>query len=310
MARTKTTVAEQARRASEIVTAAENGQQRIGYQANFVASVALPYREPPPGTGVWVRRNGDVMLTITPGGTVTPDGKEVSFGFPYGTMPRLLLAWLSTQAVRTQSPVIDLGGSLRGFLAELGLKATGGKNGSITRLREQARRLFEASLTVRLTGDDQRDAGIRLLVAKQWDMKWQHVGDPNQAALLRSSVELSRDFFDHLIKHPVPIDLEVLKHLKDSALAMDLYTWLTYRFSRLPEPTTVPWAALRGQLGFQLADDAKGHNQMVRTVTTTLGKVRAVYPHASVEPTKAGLYLTPSRTSVPFRGLGAIAKTT
>jgi hypothetical protein len=57
-------------------------------------------------------------------------------GLPYGSIPRLLLAWVTTEAVKTKSRELELGDSMSAFMAELGLKPTGGANGSITRLKE------------------------------------------------------------------------------------------------------------------------------------------------------------------------------
>jgi hypothetical protein len=55
----------------------------------------------------------------------------------------LLRLWrLSTEAVRTQSPNLVLGESLSAFMRSLGLQPTGGKQGTIARLRKQMERLF------------------------------------------------------------------------------------------------------------------------------------------------------------------------
>jgi len=80
-----------------------------------VVSEPLPY---------WTRRNGDVTLAIQPGINIRT-GK--SYGYPYGTIPRLLLFWITTEAVRIRSRRLELGNSLNGFMAELGLNPdTGG----------------------------------------------------------------------------------------------------------------------------------------------------------------------------------------
>lgn len=46
-----------------------------------------------------------------------------------------------------------------------------------------------------------------------------------------SKVRLSDSFFRECIAKPVPIDLRAYKALRGSPLAMDVYTWLTYRLS-------------------------------------------------------------------------------
>ncbi|CAE6872654.1 hypothetical protein R69746_08593 [Paraburkholderia aspalathi] len=55
------------------------------------------------------------------------------------------------------------------------------------------------------------------------------------------------------MRSPVPVDLRVLHALRQSPLAMDIYTWLTYRVFLLrvrgrPE-VIIPWHALKAQFG-------------------------------------------------------------
>ena len=66
----------------------------------------------------------------------------------------LLMAWLSTEAVRTQSREISLGDSLAEFMRALGIYNSGGN--PQTRLRNQMRRLFHC--TVSLIYEDERGA--------------------------------------------------------------------------------------------------------------------------------------------------------
>lgn len=299
--RPKRTQLDLLREASEL-WAMSDEDRPVGYLAKVFTQTSLPYKEPDPELRAWGRRNGDLILTVTPGMTIEPDGETRSIGFPYGTIPRLLLAWLSTQAVRMQSPELVLGDSLTEFMAELGMSATGGKNGSITRLRRQAERLFESTLTVTWTGDEARDTGSKLVVASAWDLRW-NVNAPGQQSLLKSRIRLSEEFFQEVTRHPVPLDLNALRFLKGSALRLDLYAWLTYRMSYLRKPVTVPWDSLQEQFGFQLADTAQGRHQFKATLTKNLREVLLIYPDANVDVTPSGLLLKPSLTHVPFRGL-------
>ncbi len=125
----------------------------IGYQARVFAQTSLPYRDPG-SLPVWGRRNGSLSLIVQPGHDVDQDGVPVSAGFPFGVIPRLLLTWISTEAVRIKDPVLPLGDSLSDFMRQLGLVPTGGKVGTITRLREQMRRLFKATIAVRYSEHD------------------------------------------------------------------------------------------------------------------------------------------------------------
>ena len=70
---------------------------------------------------------------------------------PYGNLPRLLLAWMCTEAVRTQSPDLVLGRSLSEFMKKLGMAPAGAGR---TRLRNQMSRLFSAVVSLVYTDDD------------------------------------------------------------------------------------------------------------------------------------------------------------
>ena len=64
----------------------------------------------------YVRRTGDYMLAFN---ATDPD-----YGLPYGVYPRLLFAWICTEAVRTKTPRLVLGRSLNEFLTTLGIKSS------------------------------------------------------------------------------------------------------------------------------------------------------------------------------------------
>ena len=305
MARSKTTDLERAREAAAIWEANQQGHQDIGYLPRVMAQVSLPYNRPKPGTLVWSRRNGDTELLLTPRMVTNgPNGKAGTPLFPFGSYPRLLVAWLATQAVRTNGPEIPLGDTAKGFLAELGIGNTGGASGPAGRFREQALNLLQSSFTINTTRSG-NDEGHQFHVASYWDLYWGKPGPDGQIAMMPSTIVLSDEFYRYVRKAPVPVDWTIMRWL-GSAMAMDLYVWLTYRFSYLYEPSLVPWLALRAQLGSDYAEDTKGMANFRKAVNAALAAVRAIYPEACITVTKDGLLLTPSRTSVPLRGLRAI----
>ena len=76
----------------------------------------------------WKRTNGNLTLSIT--SDYDPQtGKLV--GYPFGSIPRLLMFWLTTEALRTGSPRLELGKTYGNFLRDLGLDPNtgGGKRG-------------------------------------------------------------------------------------------------------------------------------------------------------------------------------------
>jgi hypothetical protein len=282
----------------------------IGFLGRVLVQATLPYREPPNSPPAWGRRNGNVALVIQPGYTIreksTPnlDGRmivqqvPVSLGYPYGNIPRLVLAWLSTEMVRTQERRVVLGRSLREFMEGIGLESvSGGKNGSITRLREQLGRLFASSIAVirdeAIAGksiQSLHNAGFR--IADQSSLWWDPQR-PEQAGLFQSEVMLSERFYNELTDKPVPVDLRALRALKQSPIALDIYSWLTWRNSFLRSNATVPWEALMGQFGTESSPKKFREN-----FKKALQQVLVVYPSARVDISRAGLVLIPSPTSI------------
>ena len=79
------------------------------------------------------------------GSTIPPELEHV--GVPYGSHARLILLYLQTEALRTQSREVELGGSLRDWLGRLNI-SYGGKTGRS--VRDQAERISRCRLTFHL----------------------------------------------------------------------------------------------------------------------------------------------------------------
>ena len=120
---------------------------------------------------------------------------------PFGNLPRLLLAWVCTEAVRTQSRELVLGRSLSEFMRTLGIGSTsGGSRGDRTRLRNQMDRLFHSS--VQLIYEDERSkASISSFVADRTEFWWNE-RKPDEPSLWDSKIELGEKFFQG--DHPPP----------------------------------------------------------------------------------------------------------
>lgn len=251
----------------------------IGYMARAIIQATMPHSDP--GINEFIRKNGNYTLVM-----MAPS----HIGLPYGSIPRLVLSWVTTEAVRTQEPTIVLGDTLSSFMYELGLVPTGGRWGTITRLRNQMQRLFATSISCSYVGDKEwANTGYR--IADEVRLWWQPKG-PDQ--LWESKVTLGSTFYQELIKHPVPVDLRALRILRRSPMALDLYCWLTYRVSYLRHDTVIPWPALQAQFG---CDYGRVDNFRAAFVTA-LRKVLTVYRSSRVEPTAKGLVLKPSRPHV------------
>ena len=262
----------------------------LAFMARMLVQATLPHSDP--GEVVaWGRQNGNFSLTISPG-TRMIEGKPKSIGLPYGSYPRLVLAWITTEAVKTKSARIVLGDSLTSFMGELGLVPTGGRWGSITRLREQMKRLFASRISAVYEGDNNFQQHS-MEIATDIDLWWSPK-HPDQAAIFESSIILGDRFFRAITERPIPIDMRVLKALKRSPLGLDLYSWLTYRVSYLNEKTEIAWTQLHEQFGADYADT----RDFTKKVKRELKKISFVWPELRYETPRGRLVLKKSHPHV------------
>jgi len=262
----------------------------LGFMAKFLVQTTLPHSEQF-GTQ-YMRADGNVTLRITDvGGT----------GLPYGSYPRLILIWMTTEAVRTGNRELELGSSLSSFMAQLGLQATGGHWGTIPRFRDQMQRLVGAAISTRWSSDSNGQnqcGGENLLVAEKFHLWWTPQKLPN-ASLAKSSVTLSVNFFEQLVAAPVPLDLRAVRALKRSPLALDLYAWATRRVSYLSRPTLIPWESLRRSFGAGYAGTPQGRSCFRAKAIEAFHRIVMVYPELKFESQDSGLLLRPSGPHIP-----------
>lgn len=254
----------------------------LAFMARLLVQTTLPHSDPG-DVKTFERVNGDVRLFVQPGPAT---------GIPYGSYPRLVLAWLTAEAIRTRSPRVVLGDSLSGFMRELGIAPTGGRWGSIRQLREQMRRLFAARVAAVYEGQDvERMATME--VATGYELWWTPK-DPEQATIWESTVTLGDAFFREILAHPVPLDMRALRALRRSPLGLDLYAWLVHRMGYLRASTFIPWALLLSQFGADYTNplDAK------RKIRREIGKIILIWPSLRVSFARGGLMLHPSPTHV------------
>ena len=185
------------------------------------------------------RGNGPYTLIMTAVGQT---------GLPFGNLSRLLLAWVCTEAVRTQNRVLVLGSSLSGFMRRLGMAPVGGgSRGDRTRLRNQMKRLFNAHIQLAYE-DKQVSASVNSPVASRTGFWWNE-SKTGELGLWKSRIELGEKFFHEIIRCPVPLDMNILKAMKRSSIGIDIYLWMTYRTFTLKRPLWLSWARLYGQFG-------------------------------------------------------------
>lgn len=287
--------------ASEIIFAEPASDRDAAYLARQLVQATLPHTDPG-DVPAWSRTNGNLTLTIQPGW----DSKEKrSTGYPYGIIPRLLLFWMTTEALRTKSRFLELGPSLSKFMAALGLDPSrGGKRSDSARLKEQMLRLFRARITFEATvtqhgrtGDARRD----MLVTEK-SVLWWDTDETDQPPKWGSSIELSEKFYQAIIASAVPADIRAIKALRRSPLALDLYVWLTYeawRVQRNKKARFVSWELLHAQFGAEYGRTT----DFQQAARKALMKIKPVFPDLVLGRKRGGIEILPgSSPAIPPRG--------
>jgi hypothetical protein len=241
------------------------------------------------------RRSGNAALLMDAGHLW--DGKNfIQQPIPYGAMPRLILAWMNTHAVRFQTQEIPVGSSASEFLRMLGKGKNGGRNGAYTTFRAQMQALSACRMTLgfNLNGRANTYNGQPI---KRFEA-WLNNSD-DQRALWPGVVSLSDEYFRTLIEHAVPLDHRALVALKGSALRLDIYVWLAERLHRISgRPVVLHWANLREQFG-QEYQGLDADKDFKKKFLPALHDVLTVYPEAKVKQVTGGILLLPSRPPVP-----------
>ncbi|WP_159080759.1 replication protein RepA [Nocardia suismassiliense] len=300
--RPKRTSEDLARAATELNNAVK---RQVGFSTSMLALASIPFRDPG-DVPYFIRSNDQFSLTVQPG-IVRSNGVPQSVGYPFGTIPRLLLTWMCTEAVSTGTPDLQLGDNLSDFMRKIGLlkegsRASGGAKGSITRLQSQMERLFRARFSIEVEGETHRQMGAGIDIAAGFELFWARGAQAaeGQRSLLPARVILSPSFFNEVTRNPVPVDIAALRALSGSALRLDLYVALTYYMSVIREEFLLSWPDLWLQLGSTASDNSARRAQLKTDVKRQLPAVLEVYPQAKVEVCKDGLRLFPSPPHVPL----------
>ena len=222
----------------------------------------------------FMRQSGAAWVNVQAGYLDEGNGPVLQ-PVPYGVMPRLGLAWVSTFAVRNKEREIPIGDSAAQFLRLMGMESDGRR---YTTLRKQMHALAAARLQLGFKGRTYNGQPVQ-----QFDA-WVSNKDTHQRALWPGVMVLSEDYYGSLIESAVPLDNRALHALKGSALALDVYAWLAHRLHRIDgRGVTLHWKSLREQFAqeYQGKDPDKDFK---KEFLPALKKVLAVYPQAKVKP--------------------------
>lgn len=241
----------------------------------------------------FIRQSGAAWLSVQAG--FLDEGKgPVLQPVPYGAMPRLALAWVSTYAKRHGSREIPIGDSAADFLRRMGIMGDDGRR--YATLRTQMSALAACRLQLGYKGRTFNGQPV-----EQFDA-WVSNGNVHQRSLWPGVMVLSENYYSELVENAVPLDNRALHALKGSALALDVYTWLAHRLHRIEgRPVVLYWTNLREQFG-QEYQGKDADKDFKKKFLIAVRAVLAVYPQARVKQVTGGLMLMASPPPIPYKG--------
>jgi hypothetical protein len=267
--------------------------QRIGISYSGFCLTGFPHKRLA-DDAAWEKSGHNVTLLIEPGRLKCGPGPSQLVGVPFGARARIIMIYLQTQAIQTQSREVQLGRSMRDWMGRMGL-AVGGETARA--LRDQARRISACHIRFFWSTpneDGRRGDGFSNGSIVRDGLFFRDEAD-DQGVLFEDTVTLDEAFFLALRDHPVPLLESAIRQLKEKSLALDIYVWLAYRLHSLSRPTLLSWPALFAQFGtgFRLARQFKPY--FVESLSAAL----AAYPDARIELETGGICMHPSRPPIP-----------
>ena len=268
----------------EPIETEQDNEPQLAFQHTVFCQTSLPYRNPGDDVRKWKRTNGSVVLQLEAGDAWNPRIRDfVQLGLPWGTKPRLILAHLNAEALRRDSPVIEVENSLSAFVKRI--RGFGGGR-EIRAFKNQLSRLSVALVRLATTRGD-RAFQVDAKVVTAFEL-WPEL-DERQRVLWPTTIQLSLEYFNSLQEHAVPLNEADLAALAHSALALDLYAWLAQRLHRInPNRSAfIQWPALKQQFGpdYTLMENFK------KKFRVALRQVQARYKAARFEIDGYGMRL-------------------
>lgn len=251
---------------------------------------------------VWVRSNGGASLRVQAGALLAADETWIEQPLPQGPYARLIMADISTYAVRRKSRLVPMEDNATTYMRKrLKLLVTGGVRGTCTSFKREAQALATAQMAL---GVQYAVGGRRQAVQHNGSLveefaAWTDHKDLNDEHWPKELL-LSESFYKSLQAHAAPIDMRAYRALAHSALAQDIYAWLAHRLPRLKGPLGLPWTVLAEQFG-GYGDVQRFRKEFI----LRLKEVGTVYPDAQLEivlgqrgESGGSLLLKPSRSPV------------
>lgn len=269
----------------------EPNAEDLRFIHSVLAICGLPYERQPIEQRDFRRVQGNMGIMVQAGSSLGSDGKWVDQPLPFGPKARLILMHLCSEAIKQNSPTIEIADTFTAFVREMGFSDSGGKKGPLTAFREQLNALATCSIRISSTEPNK-------MKSKQFfpieEMEVWLSNDSRQKSLWPSTVTFSSTMYESLRNHALPVNARVMRAFQGSARKIDLVLWLGWRLYNINEPLHISWDAIAEQFGsgFQRQRDFRAK------FSEEVSHVKEVLPKLPLRLTENGLVLQPADPDV------------
>jgi hypothetical protein len=88
--------------------------------------------------------------------------------------------------------------------------------------------------------------------------------------------------------------MRILRKIKQSSLALDLYAWATYKVFNLRSSTAISWKSMHKQFGSEYGEV----DEFRRKALIYLKRIKGLYPDFDYDTERGRIIIKPSKTSV------------
>jgi len=250
---------------------------RIGYNHLVTTSCFLP-RTDPGDKGMWERRDGGLVMTMTRGPAMNPrTGEVVLMGYPFGIWPRRFHSILNAEILRNRSREIYcpngfcdfFGRRLNGKQGKHGKALlSGGRTGNITQMKTQFASLVAANFVFFIRNELKMTMVYPGRLIETMELWFQ-----GEEEFFPGVFRASQVYVESLVEHAVPIDLNASACIR-SSLEYDIYTWVARRVYSMvvlnQKIVRIPWDALLFQFGKSYGSNQRVFKQEFRNAVAHL----------------------------------------
>lgn len=266
-------------------------KQDVRFIHSVLAICSLPYQRPPAELKVWEKRQGRMSLVVRAGGLQSPDGKWVEQSLPWGSRGRLVQLHMCNEAMKSNTPEVEMEESFSAFLGSLGYRATGGPRGTVKPFKEQIQAFGACSMQIGVWN------GSGSVTYNTQPIKKMNVWLPQTAGekgIWNSKLTFDQDFFDTLKKHALPVNIHAVRAFANSPRKLDIYWWMGHRLHGITKTTSISWAALKEQFGMGYTRERRFRSDLAQEIK----EIMEVFPRLPIKVTEDGFVISPGAAEV------------